>query len=115
MIQVARTGMLSVAPSEAQKLANKRACSNRKPLAERLKVLDENNTFDETATQIFLQARQGSRLRFLRLDHLELLAVLCMLTPVAGEAQGLPGMDIWKATHNGNEVAITGCFELGHR
>ena len=73
------------------------------------------NTFDEAAAQVFLQARKRCRLGFLRLDHLELLAIFGMVAPVPHQAQGLPGMDVRKAAYDGHEVAYPWCFEPGHR
>jgi hypothetical protein len=36
-----------------------------------------------------------------------------VLTPETGEAQRLACVNIWKATHNGDEVPFPRCFEPG--
>ncbi len=35
------------------------------------------------------------------------------LVEAPGEAQRLAGMDVWKATHNGEQVTFPRCFEPG--
>ena len=44
---------------------------------------------------------------------LELPSVLEMLAPVPGEAQRLARVNVWKAAHDGDEVAFPRCFEPG--
>ena len=51
--------------------------------------------------------------RLLRMETLELPSVLEMLAPVPGEAQRLARVNVWKATHDGDEVAFPRCFEPG--
>ena len=36
-----------------------------------------------------------------------------MLAPVPGEAQRLARVNVWKATHDGDEVSFPRCFEPG--
>ena len=48
------------------------------------------------------------------METLELPTIFEMLAPVPGEAQRLACMNVWKATHDGDEVAFTRYFEPGN-
>ena len=47
------------------------------------------------------------------METLELPSVLEVLAPVPGETQRLARMNVWKASHDGDEVAFPRCFEPG--
>ena len=47
------------------------------------------------------------------MQTLELPSVLEMLAPETGETQRLARVNVWKATHDGDEVAFPRCFEPG--
>jgi hypothetical protein len=47
------------------------------------------------------------------MDDLELPSIFQMLTPVAGETQRLARVNVWKAAHDGEQVAFPRDFEPG--
>ena len=71
------------------------------------------DALDQPAAQVLLQPGECCRFGFLRMETLELPSVLEMLAPVPGEAQRLARMNVWKAAHDGDEVAFPRCFEPG--
>ena len=71
------------------------------------------DTLDEPAAQVLLQPGKRGGLRLLGMHDLELPTIFKMLAPETGEAQRLTGVNVWKAAHDGNEVAFPRCFESG--
>ncbi len=76
---------------------------------------DRANALDEATAQVFFQSCQCSGLRLLSMHYLVLLSELWVFTPVACKAQRLPSMDVWKTTHDGDQIAYPRCFEPGDR
>src|SRR5947207_15561386 len=74
---------------------------------------DRADTLDEAAAQVLLQSCQGSRLRLLGMGDLELPSILEVLAPVPCKTQRLTRVNIWKAAHDGDEVAFSRGFEPG--
>ena len=71
------------------------------------------DALDQAAAQVLLQPGEGSRLCLLGMDDLELPSILEVLSPVPSKTQRLTRVNIWKATHDGDEVAFPRCFEPG--
>jgi len=71
------------------------------------------DALDETAPQVFLQSSECGWLCLLGMGDLELASILEVLSPVPREAQCLARVNVWKAAHDGNEVAFPRCFEPG--
>ena len=71
------------------------------------------DALDEPAAQVFFQPGECGWFGFLGVETLELPTIFEVLAPVAGEAQCLASMNVWKATHDGDEVAFPRCFEPG--
>ena len=72
------------------------------------------DALDEPAAQVLFYSGQRCRFGFLRVETLELPTILEVLTPVAGEAKCLACVNVWKATHDSNEVAFSRRFEPGN-
>src|SRR5260370_130431 len=71
------------------------------------------NALDETAPQVLLQPGERGGLRLLGMHDLELPSICEMLAPETGQAQRLAGLNVWKATPDGEEIAFPRCFEPG--
>lgn len=54
---------------------------------------------------------QRCRFGFLRVETLELPSILEVFAPETGKAQRLARVNVWKATHDGEQIAFSRCFE----
>ena len=74
---------------------------------------DRADALNESAAQVLLQPREGRWFCLLGMHNLELPTVLEVLAPVAGKAQCLTCVNVWKAAHYSEQIAFSRSFEPG--